>query len=255
MKDFFEYIKYPIPLGNLEKFTLKVFIKFIGLSYILSYVSSLLLIIFKKNSLLPEYRMTSVDSIILFLAVSIFLPLIEEIVFRLNLKISKRNFAAFLSVIIVLIVKAFFLNRVHIYIYLGTIPIFGLVYYTFSLYDFPTQKIETFWKSNFKYIFHFFAIFFGILHLTNFETIYWWMIVISPLLTAPYITSGYILGYIRMKYGFTFGWLIHSTINFISVMLALHKGIIVILIITIIILITNYLIEKVKKQNSIKLSR
>jgi len=148
-----------------------------------------------------------------------------------------------------LIIKLFFVRGVkfQFYLYLGALLFFALIYYTIILYDFPLQKIETYWKSNFKYIFHLYAITFGILHLTNFETIYWWMIVISPLLTAPYIALGYILGYIRMKYGFTYGWLIHSTINFISVMLAIHKGILLVFILAFIITIIYYFIEKRKK--------
>jgi len=249
MKGFIKYIKHPIPVENTERFTLKVFSKTIGLSYFLFFVLSAFLVVFKYLNLLPNYPKPEVDSISVFLMITVLGPLFEEILCRLNLKISKLNIAAFVVVLIMLIIKLFFVRGVkfQFYLYLGGLLFFALIYCTIILYDFPLQKIETYWKSNFKNIFHLSAITFGILHLNNFEAIYWWMIVISPLLTAPYIALGYILGYIRMKYGFAYGWLIHTTINFISVMLTIHKGILLVFMIAFIITITYYFLEKRKK--------
>lgn len=247
MKDFFKYIKNPIPLEKNERFTLNIYLKTMGLCLVLSYSASVFKVLLNIYDLLPEYRNPEVNSVILFFAVVAFLPLIEEILLRLNLKISKLNIAAFLSVLIILTVKLIFLRGMQIYIYFGAIPIFGLIYYIINRSDLPVKEIETFWKSNFKYVFHFSAIAFGMIHLFNFETIKWWMIAISPLLVAPQIIAGYILGYIRMRYGFTYGWLIHSTINFIGVMFAIHKGIIVVLLLAVVLLPTNYFIQKMER--------
>jgi len=98
-----------------------------------------------------------------------------------------------------------------------------LIYYSIRISNFPVEKAGEFVKSNFKYIFHFLAITFGMLHLFNYETVYWWMVLMFPVLTAPYIATGYILGYIRMKYGFSNGWLIHSSINFIYAFMSMPK--------------------------------
>ena len=247
MKDFFKYIRNPIPLEKNERFTLNIYLKTMWLCLILSYSASVFQILLKIFDLLPEYRNPEVNSIIIFFAVVAFLPLIEEIILRLNLKISKLNIATFLSVLIIITVKLIFLRGIQIYIYFGAIPIFGLIYFIINRSNLPLLKIETFWKSNFKYIFHFSAIAFGMLHLFNFETIKWWMIIISPFLIAPQITAGYILGYIRMKYGFTYGWLIHSTINFIAAIFMIHKGVLVVLILAIILVIINYFIKKMGK--------
>jgi len=99
MKDFFKFIKYPIPLEKTERFTFNIYLKTIGLSFILFYSASVFNILLKIFGLLPEYRNPELNSIILFFAVAAFLPLIEEILLRLNLKISKLNIAAFLSVL------------------------------------------------------------------------------------------------------------------------------------------------------------
>ncbi len=247
MKDYFKYIKNPIPLEKNERFTLNIYLKTILLCLILSYSASVFKILLKIFDLLPEYRNPEVNSIILFFGVAAFLPLIEEILLRLNLKISKLNIAVFFSVLAALTIKLIFLRGIQVYIYLVAIPIFAPIYYIINRSNLPLHKIEIFWRSHFKYIFHFSAIAFGMLHLFNFETIKWWMIVISPLLIAPQIIVGYILGYIRMKHGFIYCWLIHSTINLFVVMLAIHKGIIVVLILFIILIIINYFIKKMGK--------
>lgn len=247
MNDFFKYIKSPFSIENYERFTFNIYLRTIGLSFLLFYSASVFKLLLTIFGMLPEYRNPEVNSSILFFAVAAFLPLIEEIVFRLSLKISKLNIAAFLSVLTILTVKLIFLQGIQICIYFGAIPFFGLIYYIINRSDLPLHKIEIFWKSNFKYIFHFSAIAFGMMHLFNFETIKWWMIVILPLLAAPHITAGYILGYIRMKYGFTYGWLIHVTINSISVILTIQKGIIVVLMLAVFLLTTNYFIQKMGK--------
>ena len=249
MRSFFEYIKNPIPLEKSERFSFNIFLKTIGLSYLLFFISSVFLVVFKYLNLVPQFQKPEVNSLTIFLLITVLGPFCEEILFRLGLKISKLNIAAFIAVFFMLIIKLFFIQCVGLqfYLYLGSIFLFYIINYALIDYNLPINNIGTFCNSKFKYIFHLSAISFGLLHLTNFETIYWWMVVISPLLTAPYIALGLILGYIRMKYGFSYGWLIHSTFNFIFAMFAVHKGIIVVLILAIVLPTYNYIVQKGKK--------
>ena len=223
MKNFIQYILNPVAIENTEMFTFKIYFKTIGLCYLLFFLPSLILILFNIFRLLPDYQILKADSLTILFLIAAIGPLFEEILFRLNLKISKLNIAAFAAVLIVLIIKLLFFRTGKLYVYFGVPPLFLLIYYTINRFDFPLHKLETFVKSNFKYVFHLCAIIFGMLHLTNFESIYWWMIVLSPLLTAPSIAMGYLFGYIRMKYGFSNGWLIHSTVNFIYVLMIMPK--------------------------------
>jgi len=229
IKNFFEYLKNSVSTENAELITFKIYFKLIGMCYLFLFVSSIFLAIFRSFDFLPEYSVPKIESfansgsIILFLFVVIFGPLIEEVLCRLNLKITKLNISAFLTAILMLIIQVFFFRRFHFFIYLSIIPLFALIYYTINQLHFPIEVIDNFVKSKFKYVFHLSAIIFGMLHLSNYETIYWWMIAMIPLLTAPYISMGYVFGYARMKYGFANGWLMHSTINFISVFLTMPK--------------------------------
>lgn len=252
MESFFQYIKNPFQPKNREQFTLNTYLKTMGLCFVLSVLSSFVLVPLKIAGLLPTYWIPTqeINSVLILFAATVFVPLIEEILFRLNLKISKINIALFLSLLIIFVVKITFLREIHSQIFLVAIPVFVPIYYILDRTNLPMQRIETFWKSHFKYIFHFAAIGFGMMHLLNFETINWWMIAISPLLAAPYISLGYILGYIRMKHGFIYGWLIHATVNSIAAINAIRKGFLIILAIAVVLIVINHFIEKKKKRRT-----
>ncbi len=229
IKSFIEYLKNPVSTDDPEIFTFKIYFKLIVLGYLLVFMSSIFVAIIRTFNVLPHYfnpkidSLKGMDSIYFFLFVVLVGPLIEEILCRLNLKITKLNIAVFLAVFIPVITKIIFFSEFHRYFYLSSIPLFFGIYYAINRFSFPLDEIENFVKSKFKYVFHLSAIVFGMIHLTNYDTIYWWMIVIIPLLTAPYISMGYLFGFVRMKYGFVNGFLMHSTVNFISVFLVMPK--------------------------------
>ena len=223
MKNFFQYVRNPVAIESPENFTFKIYFKTLGLWFFLIFDTSFLVIFLKLINLLPDRVNPRVDSLIIFLMLVVIIPLFEEILFRLNLRITRLNIALFFTVLLIVIMKLLYFGDGEFLIYLGVIPLFPMIYYLIRISNFPVEKAGQLVKSNFKYLFHFLAIFFGMLHLFNYETVYWWMILLFPFLTAPYIAMGYILGYTRMKYGFSNGWLIHSSINFIYAFIAMPK--------------------------------
>ena len=78
------------------------------------------------------------------------------------------------------------------------------------------QKAETFfislWKKRYKFIFYFSAVIFGLIHISNFEFSYT-ILLLSPILVAPQIILGLIIGYSRVRNGFVSGLLLHSLHN------------------------------------------
>ena len=143
IKSFFEYLKNPVTNENSDLFTLRIYFKLIGMCYLFLIVSSIFLKIIISFDLLPEYAVPKIDSfaqsgsIILFLYVVILGPLLEELLFRLNLKITKLNISAFLTGLLVLIIQVLFFRKFHFFIYLSIIPIFALIYYTINQFHFP----------------------------------------------------------------------------------------------------------------------
>ena len=113
-------------------------------------------------------------------------PLIEELIFRLYLRY-KNNYA--------------------LHFLISIVSITGVR---------NEQKAETFlisfWKKRYKYIFYFSAVIFGLIHISNFEFSYT-ILLLSPILVAPQIILGIIIGYIRVRNGFVSGLLLHSLHN------------------------------------------
>jgi len=67
-------------------------------------------------------------------------------------------------------------------------------------------------RSSFKYIFYGFAIVFGYIHILNYETTMG-VLMASPILVAPQICLGLILGYLRVKLGLIYSILLHMLYN------------------------------------------
>lgn len=72
------------------------------------------------------------------------------------------------------------------------------------------------YTTGFKYIFYFIALGFGFIHITNFE-ISKTILILSPLLVAPQIIAGLILGYIRVRLGLLYSILLHSLFNGLAI--------------------------------------
>ena len=67
-------------------------------------------------------------------------------------------------------------------------------------------------KAYFKYVFYALTLIFGFYHITNFEissTILVW----SPLLVAPQISVGAILGFVRVRFGLGWAIALHAAYN------------------------------------------
>lgn len=67
-------------------------------------------------------------------------------------------------------------------------------------------------KPYFKYVFYALTLIFGFYHITNFE-ISTTILVLSPLLVAPQISIGTILGYIRVRFGLLWAITLHALYN------------------------------------------
>ncbi len=120
------------------------------------------------------------------LLVVIIIPFIEEIIFRLFLRF-KRNY------LLQMIISAF-----------------------------PQTKtyILNFWNKNFGYIFYLSALGFALIHITNFDsgsTIPY----LFPILVLPQFITGLFTGYLRVRYNFMTGYLLHALHNAVFITIAL----------------------------------
>ena len=146
----------------------------------------------------------------------IFVPIIEEILFRLWQNYNKRNIIISLTLILLLplinLLKVKHFSTTY-FIILGIILISLFIFCLFWRgYTDQSVRISIKYK---KLLFYVSAVSFGLLHITNFAPINYSIILIYPIFVLPQIIMGFTIGYTRIKYGFLYGLLLHCMINII----------------------------------------
>lgn len=146
----------------------------------------------------------------------IILPLMEETAFRLYLVFKPIFLALSISIIsyyyttfsifetYVTDIKNDFLIRVSISLLIGTI--------SFFLLNKLAHRIKIFWNNNFKWIFYFSILVFGLVHIMNYE-INIYSLLLTPLIILPQLISGSFYGFIRVQYGIIYGIIAHILNN------------------------------------------
>lgn len=210
---------------NQFYFRLLEFLRIYLLALLLSFFSGILIFTFFEvfniekplNVFLNSFRQESwVYQIAL---ACLYAPIVEELQFRLALKYSKINFAAFSGIWSFYFLKKFmagyglFGEMNHISLAVGLSLIFMA-----SIYSFLHGKVDVnnrlgeFWHRRYKVIFYVSVIGFGLLHSTNFDWRFSTLLLI-PILTLPQTSLGFMLGYVRLKYGFSYAILLHAGFN------------------------------------------
>lgn len=202
------YLKQPVNClshkpksGNFFSLLLIYFISAIPLAI-------LIFILFKLFNL-SHIQLNPENPIKVILIGIVFAPIFEEIFFRSLLKYTKRNIILFLSSVIILIVYAIFKSKIEIAAFLSTIFIIILSLSLFLNRD----SIEQFISSKFKFFFYTSALFFGLVHSSNFTGNIYAIVAFSLILGGPQIVLGLILGFIRMNYGLIYSILFHILVN------------------------------------------
>lgn len=207
-------------------FRLIEFLRIYLLALLLSFFSGLLIFTFFEvfniekpvNVFLNSFRQKSWSYQIALAC--LYAPIAEELQCRLCLKYSKINFAAFSGIWLFYFFKKFIvgsgifgeLNPASLAVGLGLILMATIYSFLHENRD-VNNRLEEFWHKHYKIIFYVSVIGFGFLHITNFDSRFSTLLLI-PILTLPQTSLGFMLGYVRLKYGFLYGILLHSAFNF-----------------------------------------
>jgi len=176
---------------------------------------------FKNNSIL------AIILIVFFVG-----PIIEELTFRLGLRYSPFNFAyAFVFVLFLLSEFLIASSENFEQIIDKTIDFFGIFYFFivlllvlvslgfllgFILSKITiSKKISKFYQNNFPLIFYSSTILFASVHFFNFAN-FKELYLVLPFLVAPQLLLGFILAYIRMRYGLRWSIFYHFFHNSLS---------------------------------------
>ncbi len=143
-------------------------------------------------------------------------PLVEELIFRLILVPKRRNIAIFTFVFSFLIInKTYYFIEIN-WLLLMSLAVSGLL----SLLVFNLLKrkpeIETAIGKRQKIITMVSVVLLGLVHITNIENLHWELVLLYPVYVLPQTILGYVCSVQRLKLGFVWGLLFHSTINLMA---------------------------------------
>ncbi len=228
IENLLHYVRYPTTAIHIDKIPfgqkVETMLKFLSINLIVQIVLSSIttFILFSVDSQLgstttnelTDFVQSNSYIYILFVG-GIALPFFEEIGFRLPLFFHPVSLGIALSYVLILLFSVlyqqtpsnpfFTLSMIGISLLIGGVGIF--VFYR------NKNSIELFWKKHFRWIYYGFAILFGLLHISNFSNASLWVFCLTPLLVLPQFLSGLVIGYLRMQFGFFWGFTFHAVWN------------------------------------------
>lgn len=198
MRDFISFIKSPSEQKIMDypkMFLVKTFLAILVLDILIMAALTFLIDSFNEFGWISiENHQISLllETIPIWLALLLtilLLPLIEEIFFRFPLRYNRN-----------------YLLRLLMKIKLRNVE--------------NTNEIPEFWISKFPYIFYTSTIVFASLHLLNFD-LQTTIIYLIPILILPQFILALFIGYLRLKFNFLSGFLLHSVHNSIFIVITL----------------------------------
>lgn len=188
----------PVRWGELAIFLLL----YIVLGFALNPLLELL-----ANYLQLKHVLEEPDTTLILLGVLV-VPPIEEVVFRLWLRVNRG--ALFAVAFLVLFVGVLLLPVSN----LGAVVLIALsvliLVATLMGYD---ANIEQMVAHHFGFFFYGSTVLFALVHITNFTPLSTLTLLFTPLLVLPQFVVGTMLGYIRVRYGIGYSILFHVVVN------------------------------------------
>lgn len=222
LKYLFSFILNPVendcPIAlNIKESTLliiNILIYYFGIAII---TSLLFLPFLKLCNLLPEHGLP-LSAIPLSFKLIVFVPVYEEIIFRLPLKFSKKNISLSLTALLFILLY----QHYNVTTLIGISLIIAIILYLNLLHKSTFSTVELVRQRWFPFIYYGFALGFGLLHMLNFENLRLAHYLLFPLIVSNQIAMGLLLGYVRVTYtrGFILCVLLHFFINLPLILLS-----------------------------------
>lgn len=200
--DFVLFLRNPSLEKQFDIKSVSFFLKLVWKSFLILLAGDLILGLVFCGPLIYFKLFPSVKginfSLLNILKISLFYPIVEELIFRLPLRSSKFNLVISFSLLISLLVFKRLVSNIYLTISLSLVLYFSLSLF-FQKDSLLFSKLINFFTLRFRLIFYFQALLFGFLHLTNYniEIKYFY---IFPLFIMNYIFSGCFWGYLRVRY-------------------------------------------------------
>ena len=151
------------------------------------------------------------------------IPLLEELVFRygLRFKIGYISFVVFVLLLAVAISTFKYLPLVWA-LGISAVLTMALVLYVLNV-DAIANSLQKVWSKVYGTFFYTVTFLFGLIHITNFTDFDYASaaVLLIPIIVAPQILGGSLMGYMRVKHGFFWGYFLHAGHNALFFGLAL----------------------------------
>jgi hypothetical protein len=144
-------------------------------------------------------------------------PFMEEIIFRLPLKLKQTGIGLSLAVVVYRLIVPHFFRFDGMINYLGTAV--ALLVFLMTVFYFPPALLKSMREDYFGRFFYLSAIIFALVHISNFMPLRPSLVLIYPLYTLPQFFMGLSFGYIRMRHGFFSACVLHAMVNLPSALL------------------------------------
>ena len=198
-KDFFQFLKTPSFENQLEINSFSYFYRLVWSSFLIILLIDTLVYLaitypLKHFNLFP----TPIEiyfSYYTIIKLSLVFPLLEELIFRLPLIMTKRNLSITASLILFVLIYRF---GIYVSVLLSG-GLFIFLFFTFGKISSFNYKIGIFSKRYFIIILYSQALIFGFLHLNNY-TLDLHHFYLFPFFIVSHIIIGLFFGYLRVRY-------------------------------------------------------
>lgn len=225
--DIYQFIKNPSE-AKIEKLTLKkeikIYLSILIVKFLLSvFILVAIELIFDAKAYRKPHSSILNSFPIRLLLIGIIIPIFEEFAFRLYLKFKPIHIFISSFLIFYFLLTTFYFKVSYIDVTENSFLLrLGISAFVAILLFMTSKKLmvvfNAFWSNQFKLIFYSSALFFGLLHVTNFS-IPFEEFYLAPLLVLTHIVSGLIFGYTRIKYGMVLAIVVHISNNLVGVIL------------------------------------
>jgi hypothetical protein len=145
----------------------------------------------------------------------IIVPFAEELVFRTGLRF-RRGYFTFLLFVLLFAAGIFAFKMMPLLWALGAAFVLGVLMVIYLMNSYAIGEfLERAWPRVYATVFYSVAALFGLVHITNYTNFNYasLALLLIPVLIAPQIWAGLSIGYMRVKYGFFWGFFLHAAHN------------------------------------------
>jgi hypothetical protein len=154
---------------------------------------------------------------VVFIYVALVGPMIEELFFRLPLKMNEKyaqiNVVLTLTGFIYILVFTIKVYIIQISLVIVEIILLSVYFNSKKLFN---KYIINIWNKKFTWVFYISAGTFGMLHISNYSPKFI-IFLLMPILVLPQFIVGLFCGYIRIRLGFFWGYFLHAAHNFVFI--------------------------------------